>query len=153
MRERQKILQNSFPQPLEKFNHPAKFVDEECSMTGKTGNKTGLVLTPQLLIKNIPILELLHISKTATGINYKTEEPDSRAINQSFPHLPKELKEVLLHFSAGYCEKREKAIKEKFKTGRAGMAFSEFFETALLRDWHSLLEINKTLCPSFKFLS
>ncbi|MCW3106811.1 MAG: box helicase [Segetibacter sp.] len=114
-------------------------------------NKIGLLLSPQELKKNGLILQVLHIRKTAAGVNFDTSDPDSREINHVFPHLPKATKEVLIYFSAGHSDLRNNSIRQRYKTGRAGVAYKEFYEPALLRELHGLFERMKPFATLFKW--
>ncbi len=120
-------------------------------MANKVENKTGLLLCPQQLLKNISILQVLHITKTNADVKYVTTDPDSREVNKSFFHLPKNTKEILIYFSEGYSDSRAQHIRLKYKTGRAGMPFNEFYEPALLRELHGLFERLKPFTTLFKW--
>ncbi len=104
-------------------------------------NSAILLLSPQQLLKNNAILESLLIQKTQKGgINYVTRELDGKELNRSFNHIHKNLKELLIQFDSMHSLLRENSIQNKFKKGRAGIAFIEFYPPALLRDLHSLFE-------------
>ncbi len=114
-------------------------------------NKIGLLLTPQQLLKNVSILQTLHIKKTTTETSFQLGDLDNREINAHFPVIPKEAKSLLKLFSAGDSEVRNYTIRSKYKTGRAGMNYSEFYENALLRDLHGLFERLNPFTPLFKW--
>lgn len=106
---------------------------------------------PQQLLKNVSILQTLHIRKTAAETSFQIGDLDNREINAHFPLLPKEAKVLLKNFSAGDGEVRNYTIRSKYKTGRAGVNYSEFHEAALLRELHGLFERLKPFAPLFKW--
>ncbi|MES2587647.1 MAG: hypothetical protein V4622_01630, partial [Bacteroidota bacterium] len=53
--------------------------------------KTAILLSPQQMLKNVFLLQLLHIKKTQGGINYETRDPDSREVSHGYHTLPKEV--------------------------------------------------------------
>lgn len=120
-------------------------------MAIKVENKTGLLLSPQQLLKNIFILQILHIRKTAVDVRYETVDPDSREINNSFSALPKQAKEILIYFSVGHGDSRNNGIRSKYKSGRAGVAYKDFYEPTLLRELHGLFERLKPFTSLFKW--
>lgn len=117
----------------------------------KIENKTGLLLSPQQLLKNSSILQTLHIQKSAADVKYETIDLDSREINRSYTHLPKDVKELLIHFSQDYGVARNNYIRLKYKTGRAGMAFNEFYDQSLLRQLHDLFSRLKPFTSILKW--
>lgn len=119
-------------------------------MAIKEATKTVLLLSPQQLLKNEFILQTLHIRKSATDVKYETVDLDSREINRTYPHLPKDVKEILAHFSVEQGDLRNSSIRARYKTGRAGVAYKEFYELALLRDLHGLFERLKPFAALFK---
>jgi hypothetical protein len=114
-------------------------------------NKVGLLLTPQQLLKNISILQTLHIRKTAAETSFQVGDLDNREINAHFPIIPKEAKVLLKLFSAGDGDVRNYNIRSKYKTGRAGVNYTEFYENTLLRELHGLFERLKPFTPLFKW--
>lgn len=110
-----------------------------------------LLLSPQQLLKNEHILHSLHIKKSPKGINYELKDLDSREINSTFNLLPKSAKEVLQNFEPQSSVQRDSAIKLKFKKGRAGMAYADFYRPALLRELHGLFERFKPFTPLVKW--
>ncbi|MEP7141786.1 MAG: DEAD/DEAH box helicase [Ferruginibacter sp.] len=120
-------------------------------MAIKVENKTGLLLSPQQLLKNISVLQTLHIRKTAADVSYATSDLDSREISNSFSQLPKAAKEVLIYFNAGHSDSRNYSIRSRYKTGRAGMPYNDFYEPALLRELHILFERLKPFASLFKW--
>ena len=106
---------------------------------------------PQQLLKNVSILQTLHIQKTASGTSFQTSDLDNREINAHFPLVPKDAKILLKLFSAGDGEVRNYTIRSKYKTGRAGINYSEFYEATLLREVHGLFERLKPFAPLFKW--
>lgn len=111
----------------------------------------GLLLCPQQLLKNTLILQILHIRKSATDVKYETNDPDGREIARSYPQLPRDVKDILLHFDITHAELRNNSIRSRYKTGRAGVAFAEFYDLALLRDLHGLFERLKPFSALFKW--
>jgi len=120
-------------------------------MAIKVENKTGLLLSPQQLLKNSSILQTLHIRKTALDVKYETIDLDTREINRSYPHLPKDVKGLLYFFCGEYGNFRSNGIRLKYKTGRAGVSFNEFYDQALLRELHGLFERLKPFATLFKW--
>ena len=120
-------------------------------MAIKVEYKTGLLLCPQQLLKNTLILQVLHIRKSATDVKYETNDPDGREIAKSYPQLPRDVKDILLHFDITHTELRNNSIRSRYKTGRAGVAFAEFYDLALLRDLHGLFERLKPFSALFKW--
>lgn len=120
-------------------------------MAIKVENKSGLLLNPQQLLKNNSILQTLNISKTAADVKYETVDLDSREVNRSYPHLPKDVKELLIYFSEDHAAVRNSQIRLRYKTGRAGVAFSEFYELSLLRQLHDLFSRLKPFAALFKW--
>ena len=117
----------------------------------KVETKTVLLLSPQQLLKNIFILQTLHIRKSAADVKYETVDLDSREINKTYPQLPKDVKDTLAHFSTGYGDIRNSGIRLRYKTGRAGVPYTEFHEGALLRELHGLFERLKPFAALFKW--
>ncbi len=120
-------------------------------MATKVETKTGLLLSPQQLLKNIFIVQTLQIRKLAANVKYETVDLESREINKAHPQLPKAVKEILAHFSVGHSDLRNSSIRSKYKTGRAGVAYKEFYELALLRELHGLFERLKPFAALFKW--
>jgi hypothetical protein len=120
-------------------------------MALQVDNKTGLLLSPQQLLKNSSILQTLHVRKTAADVKYETIDLDSREINRTYSQLPKDVKELLIYFSVGHGDIRSNNIRSRYKTGRAGIAFNEFYDQALLRDLHGLFERLKPFAALFKW--
>lgn len=114
-------------------------------------HKTGLLLSPQQLLKNNSILQTLHIRKTKTDVKYVNVDLDRKEINTNYTHLPKDVKELLHFFCAEYANIREGGIRSKYKTGRAGVPFSEFYDGALLRELHGLFERLKPFAALLKW--
>ena len=114
-------------------------------------NKTGLLLTPQQLLKNVSIVQTLHIRKTAMETSFQIGDLDIREINAHFPSMPKEAKQLLKYFSVGDSDVRNHSIRSKYKTGRTGMNYPEFYEAALLRELHGLFERLKPFTSLFKW--
>ncbi|MEP7107819.1 MAG: DEAD/DEAH box helicase [Ferruginibacter sp.] len=114
-------------------------------------NKTALLLSPQQLLKNRSILQALHIRKTPADVCYSTNDLDSREINSCFPQLSKAAKEILIRFSVGHGDLRSQLIRSKYKAGRTGMAYTDFFEQALLRELHGLFERLKPFTSLIKW--
>ena len=120
-------------------------------MAIKVEHKTGLLLSPQQLTKNSSVLQKLQITKAGLDVKQKVSDLDIREINQSFADLPKNIREVLPHFNVFYSESRSQQIKKRYKTGRAGLPFAEFYEAALLRELHGLFERMKPFATLFKW--
>ena len=120
-------------------------------MASKVETKTGLLLSPQQLLKNISILQTLHIRKSAADVKYENIELDSREINRTYPQLPNDVKQILAHFNAEQAELRKISIRTKYKNGRAGVVYAEFYELALLRELHGLFERLKPFAALFKW--
>ena len=120
-------------------------------MANKVEHKTVLLLSPQQLLKNTGILELLHIRKSATEVKYENYDLDSHQINRTYPKLPNDVKHTLVHFSTANATVRNNNIRLRYKNGRAGIAYAEFYEAALLRELHSLFERLKPFAALFKW--
>ncbi|MEO5890487.1 MAG: DEAD/DEAH box helicase, partial [Ferruginibacter sp.] len=120
-------------------------------MAIKVENKTGLLLSPQQVLMNIAILQKLHIRKTPAGVNYETSDLDTKEVNNTFSHLPKAAREVLVYFDQDHSESRNQHIRSRYRSGRAGMAYSDFYEPALLRELHALFEKIKPFAALFKW--
>lgn len=114
-------------------------------------SRKGLLLSPQQLLKNMFILQVLHIRKTAAGPTHDTKDPDSREIANNYDALPKDVKDILLSFSVGHSESRNNSIRSRFKSGRAGVSYHDFYETALLRELHTLFDRLKPFTSLFKW--
>ena len=82
-------------------------------MASKVETKTGLLLSPQHLLKNISILQTLHIRKSAADVSYENVELESREINRTYPQLPNDVKQILGHFSDERAELRKSSIRTK----------------------------------------
>ena len=91
-------------------------------MANKVENKTVLLLSPQQLLKNTDILQILHIRKSATDVKYENIDLDSHQINRTYPTLPNDVKIILASFSAANADARNSNIRSRYKTGRAGIA-------------------------------
>ena len=109
-------------------------------MVNKAAYKTGILLSPQQLVKNISILLILNIRKSGLDIGNETSDLKEREINRYLPQLPKDLQQALSLFNATNSEYRRQQIRQKYKTGKAGVPFKEFYDQALLRDLHSSFE-------------
>jgi len=120
-------------------------------MANKGEYKTGLLLSPQQLLKNTDILQSLHIQKNNGDVKYEIRPLDSREIKTTYPDFPTQAKEILVNFDSGHNEQRTNLIRLKYKTGRAGVPFIEFYEQALLRELHSLFERLKPFSPLLKW--
>ena len=120
-------------------------------MAIKVENKVVLLLSPKQLLKNVFILQTLHIRKSAADVRYETVDLDNREINRTYPYLPKDAKDVLAHFSAEHADMRNSSIQARYKTGRTGVAYKEFYKLALLRDLHGLFERLKPFAALFKW--
>ena len=120
-------------------------------MAIKVATKTVLLLSPQQLLKNVFILQTLHICQSAADVKYETVDLDSREINKTYPQLPKDVKNILAYFSVEHGDVRNSRIRARYKTGRAGVAYKEFYELALLRLLHGLFERLKLFAALFKW--
>ena len=117
------------------------------TMITKSDIKSKILISPQQLLNNSAILVSLHLSKTGNGTAYDTKDLDSREINRSLSSLPNTFKEVLAGFDEAHSAARESAINVKYKKGRAGIAYREFYPIALLRELHDLFERLKPFAP------
>ncbi|MEO6731874.1 MAG: DEAD/DEAH box helicase [Ferruginibacter sp.] len=123
----------------------------EIMMAINVENKPGLLLSPQQLLHNVSILQRLRIRKTGGDVSFDTTDLDGREINNTFGNLPKAVKELLLCFNADNADHRNNGIRSKYKSGRAGVTYKEFYEPALLRELHSLFERLKPFTTFFKW--
>ena len=112
-------------------------------MLTQTDYKTVSLFSPQQLTRNSGIVQSLHIKKSAKGISYDQRDVEHRELNQSFNELPKIVKEILVNFDATHCLLREKNIESRYKKGKAGIPYKEFYTTALLRELHGVFEALK----------
>ena len=103
-------------------------------MANKKEIKTVLLFTPQQLLE-ADILQVLHIVKDKT-INYHTEDLTAQVIRQYFNSLPKPAKEILLEFSNEYLQQTVSGIQSKYKQGRAGIGFEQFYNNAIERAFY-----------------
>jgi SNF2 family DNA or RNA helicase len=102
--------------------------------------KTSLLLMPQQLLLNRDILQAQHIVKTNKAFESVTEELSIREINDAFAQLPRQAKEILATFNKNNSDKRHTAILNKFKAGKGGIAFENFYQNALLRELQLLFD-------------
>jgi SNF2 family DNA or RNA helicase len=114
-------------------------------------NSVSLLLTPQQLVKNDDVLLAQHKIKTKQAFDYVHYELSILELNQYFPALPKPAKEVLINFNKLHSGKRHTAIVNRYKTGKGGIAFESFYESALLRELHVLFEQLKPFAPLIKW--
>ncbi len=120
-------------------------------MLTQTEYKTVLVFSPQQLLKNSEIVQSLHIRKSAKGVSYETKDLELRELNQSFNHLPKAAKEIFANFDATHSALRERSIDSRYKKGRSGISYKEFYPTALLRELHGVFETMKPFAHLVKW--
>ncbi|MES2891282.1 MAG: DEAD/DEAH box helicase [Bacteroidota bacterium] len=120
-------------------------------MLTKTEYKVVLLFCPQQLLQNSGIVQALHIKKSEKGISYDHRQLEHRELNQSFNELPKSAKETLVNFDPTHSLLREKNIESKYRKGKAGVPYKEFYPTALLRDLHALFETLKPFTPLVKW--
>ncbi len=106
---------------------------------------------PQQLLLNKEIVQVQHIVKTAKAFESTVYDLSIQELNQSFPALPKNAKEILLSFNKNNCEKRHTAIVNRYKAGKGGIAYDTFYQNALLRELQLVFEQLKPFAPLVKW--
>lgn len=100
-------------------------------MSNKKEIKTVLLFTPQKVLQG-EILKVLHIVKDKT-INYQTEVFTPQVIRRYFDYLPTITKELLKEFTVENLQTINNSIQFKYKQGRAGIGFEQFYNNAFER--------------------
>jgi len=100
-------------------------------MANKKEIKTVLLFTPQKVLQG-EILKVLHIVKDKT-INYQTEVFTPQVIRRYFDYLPTIVKEILREFTAENLQEINNSIQLKYKQGRSGIGFEQFYNKAFER--------------------
>jgi superfamily II DNA or RNA helicase len=113
--------------------------------------KISVLLAPQQLLLNKEILQSQQLVKTNQSFDSVINDLSIAELNYSFPHLPKPAKEILLAFNKNNADKRHTAIVNKFKAGKGGVAFENFYQNALLRELQLLFEQLKPFAALVKW--
>ena len=105
-------------------------------MAKKKEEKTVVLFAVQQLLKG-NFFWLLHITKQNEKTTYDTLQFDAAAIKNSLGALHKATREILLECTFEMLEKTNCAIKAKYKMGRSGLDYAQFYNNALERELHS----------------
>lgn len=108
----------------------------------------SLLLMPQQLMANKGILQLQELVKSTNTITPVLHDITYHEINQVYPDLLKADKSTLVFFNELHAERRDSAIRSRYKITKGGKAYDQFYRQALLNELHQLFEQFK----SFAFL-
>ncbi|MES2777165.1 MAG: DEAD/DEAH box helicase [Bacteroidota bacterium] len=101
--------------------------------TKKEDAKTALFLQPINLLKNVDILQSIHVTKDAKGIHYRVEELNDGEIRRYYSNLPIPAKERLHNLSTPGLKYLSDEIKKKHKLQRSGTSFEAYYNNAYAR--------------------
>jgi SNF2 family DNA or RNA helicase len=119
-------------------------------MAKKKEQKTVILFAAQELLKS-NFLWLLQITKQAEKTTYDTYQFDANGIKIAFGTLHKVAKEILHEFTFEMLEKTSNAIKAKYKLGRSGLDYEQFYNNAVERELHNKFVRLKPFFPAIKW--
>ncbi len=105
-------------------------------MAKKIDQKIAIQFAPQQLLDG-NFLWLLQITKEAEKTTYDTFQFDANGIKTCLSSLHKPTKEILNEFTSDMLEKTGITLKLKYKTGRSGLDYEQFYSNAMERELHS----------------
>ncbi len=106
----------------------------------KTELKTALLLSPHRLQTDSVILESLHITKSAGGIQFTTHDLDATELSAFYATLPAQAKEILRGFGKKGIGIANEEIRKRFELQRSGQAFDPYYKNAIARRLYERLE-------------
>jgi SNF2 family DNA or RNA helicase len=106
----------------------------------KNNNRSGILLSPELIAEGKPAFRILHIIKKNKSVDFINSELTKANIQHEFPNYPKPFRDLLMQCNGVYLEQISKDISFRYSHQKAGIAFDDFFEKNFVSFWHKLFE-------------
>jgi superfamily II DNA or RNA helicase len=109
----------------------------------KEEKKVALLLSPQRITTDFRVLNSLHITRSAAGVEYNMDELDNGEIRKYYSSLGKECGRNLLQFSPLSLDHTRQDLKQKINNQRAGINRDEVMRSAMVRHLFQLFQAMK----------
>jgi superfamily II DNA or RNA helicase len=109
-------------------------------MTSGSEHRTVLLLSPQRILTDHVILESLHIHKNGRAVDYVVNDLDSSELRRFYASFPPAARSALVVFSKEVMAERVATVKRRHAAQRAGIAFDNYYRSAMLRELHECLD-------------
>ena len=106
----------------------------------KVETKIAVVLSPQQLGTKYRLLELLHIEKSAQGIDYELFDINTKELNKNYPHLPAYAKDLLNCFGPEAFAAFNQKVRQPLLNKKAAPSEEILIRMAIMRHFHQLFD-------------
>ena len=117
----------------------------------KEEKKVALLLSPQRINTDYRVLNSLHITRSAQGVDYNMDELDHGEIRKYFSALGKECGHNLLQFAPMSLDHTKQDLKQKINNQRAGINRDEVMRSAMTRHLFQLFQAMKPFASLSKW--
>ena len=119
--------------------------------TVKQEQKTVVLLSPHRLLTDYLLLSALHIIKAPGKVEYKEEELSHAVLRHHFTEYAKPARDTLAWFNPNGVQVIIDDIKKKFTSQKAGVPFEPYFNSAITRRLHELINGLKPFAGDIKW--
>ncbi len=117
----------------------------------KKDERPILLLSPSLMHKRSPAVEMLKVAKKGDQINYFSAVLEASLIRTAFKDFPKPARDILMNWSLESWDSYITEVKKLHAMQRGDTPFDEYLETHMLQFWHKTLESFKPFFPLVKW--
>lgn len=117
----------------------------------KKDERPILLLSPSLMHKRSPAVEMLKLVKKGDQINYFSAVLESALIRTAFRDFPKPARDILMNWSLENWDEYISEVKRLHAVQRGDTPFDEYLEVHMLQFWHKTLESFKPFFPLVKW--
>ena len=120
-------------------------------MAAVTTEQKVLLLSPQRLLTDYVLLQLLHIKKSKQVVDYKVHAATDAELNNACSHLPGQVIDTLRQFTETFIMRAGDQIKKQYQAQRAGISPETYYQRAMARSVHGLFERMKPFAELVKW--
>jgi superfamily II DNA or RNA helicase len=120
-------------------------------MAAVTTVQRVLLLSPQRLLTDYILLQLLHIKKSKQVVDYKIHAATDAELGNCFSHLPGQAIDTLRQFIETAMVRSGDQIKKQYHAQRAGISAETYYRRAMTRSLHGLFERIKPFAELVKW--
>ena len=110
-----------------------------------------ILLSPQRLLKELNVVELMEIVDTGRSKDYFVFDPNIKVVKKLLPKLPDGVKLTLANFDTKNIAEIQNSIIEKYKKSRTGINYDLFFDNAFARAMHEIFTSIKPFASLFSW--
>jgi len=117
----------------------------------KKDERPILLLSPSLMHRRSPAVEMLKVVKKGDQVNYLSAVLEASLIRTAFKEFPKPARDILMNWSLESWDGYISEVKKLHAMQRGETPFDEYLETHMLQFWHRTLESFKPFFPLVKW--